>query len=307
MPAMSRFFVVASHPTPTNARLGPVLTPAQAVARLGRGDVALGRLDVLPSLDGIEPGLWALDLLERRGVTVLNSAGALATAHDKLATAEALACAGVPHPPTVHVAPWLPPPALEPPLVLKPRFGSWGRDVTRCDSSPALEWALDASRLRVWFNSAGGVVQRLVPPAGFDLRVVVAGGAVAGAVLRQAAPGEWRTNVALGGRRVPISPPPDACELALAAAEAVGGDLVGIDLLPVAGDGWLVLEVNGAVDFNGCYSLDVEVFSAVEAALLAGIGFEPDAQIDRGALGDGLPDGLDRLRRDGALGPLAAG
>src|SRR5690348_4909250 len=173
---MSTFAVVASRATPTNHRLGAVLTPAQAVVRLRPGDVALGRLDVSPSLEGIEPGLWALDLLERRGVTVLNAGSALATAHDKLATAEALACAGVPHPPTVHVAPWLAPPALDLPLVLKPRFGSWGRDVTRCDSSFALECALDASRLRVWFNSAGGVVQRLVPPAGFDLRVVVAGG-----------------------------------------------------------------------------------------------------------------------------------
>jgi RimK family alpha-L-glutamate ligase len=262
---------------------------------------------VLPTLDGVEPGLWALDLLERRGVTVLNGRDTLATAHDKLATAEALACAGVPHPPTVHVAPWVPPPSLEPPLVLKPRYGSWGRDVTRCYSEAEVSLALDAARLRVWFNAAGGIAQRLVPPVGFDLRIVVAGGAVVGAVMREAAPGEWRTNVALGGRRVPVAPPSEACELALAAAEAVGGDLVGIDLLPVAGDGWLVLEVNGAVDFNGCYSLDVEVFSAVETALLAGIGFEANAQIDGGALDDGVPDGLDGLRRDGAIGPVAAG
>jgi glutathione synthase/RimK-type ligase-like ATP-grasp enzyme len=282
---MSTFAVVASRATPTNARLGPVLTPAQAVARLRRGDVALGRLDVLPSLDGVEPGLWALDLLERRGVTVFNRSQALATAHDKLATAEALACAGVPHPPTVRVAPWLPPPALEPPLVLKPRFGSWGRDVTRCDSSLELGRALAAARLRVWFNAAGGIVQRLVPPAGFDLRVLVAGDEVVGAVMRQAAPDEWRTNVALGGRRDPV----------------------GIDLLPVPGDGWLVLEVNGAVDFNGCYSLGAEIFSAVKSALLPGIGFEADAQIDDDALGDGLPDDLDRLRRRGAPGALAAG
>jgi hypothetical protein len=162
-------------------------------------------------------------------------------------------------------------------------------------------------RRRSSLNAAGGVAQRLVPPAGFDLRIVVAGGAVVGAVMRQAAPGEWRTNVALGGRRIPVAPPVEACELALAAAEAVGGDLVGVDLLPAVGDAWLVLEVNGAVDFNGCYSLDAEIFSAIRTALLAGIGFETDAQISGGALGDGLPDGLDRLRRSGTLGPVAAG
>ena len=264
---MSTFAVIAGRATPTNTRLGPVLTPAQAITRLRPGDVALGRLDVLSSLDGVERGLWALDMLERRGVTVLNGSDALATTHDKLATAGALACAGIPHPPTVHVAPWLPLPELEPPLVLKPRFGSWGRDVTRCDTSADVEGALDEARLRVWFNATGGVLQRLIPPCGFDLRVLVAGGRVAGSVVRQAPPGEWRTNVDLGARRIPAGPPPDACELALAAAEAVGGDLVGVDLLPTPEGGWTVLEVNGAADFTAAYSLGEEVFSAARRAL----------------------------------------
>ncbi|HSL66372.1 MAG TPA: hypothetical protein VK874_17085, partial [Gaiellaceae bacterium] len=41
---------------------------------------------------------------------------------------------------------------------------------------------------------------------------------------------------------------------ALAAVAAVGGDLVGIDLLPVDG-GWTVLELNAAVDFDARYDL----------------------------------------------------
>src|SRR5205814_9535017 len=120
-PPMSTFAVVAHRVTPTNTRLGMVLAPAQALARLRAGDVALGRLDVLPSLDGVEPGLWALDRLAALGVTVLNGRRTLVAAHDKLATADALVAAGVPHPRTVHVAPWLPERELEPPLVLKPR------------------------------------------------------------------------------------------------------------------------------------------------------------------------------------------
>jgi RimK family alpha-L-glutamate ligase len=272
---MCTFAVVSGRATPTSARLGPVLSPAQAVARLEPGDVALGRLDVLPSLDGIEPGLWALEVLERRGVIVLNGRDALATAHDKLATAEALACAGIPHPPTEHVAPWLPMPLLESPLVLKPRFGSWGRDVTRCDDAEDVARATDAARLRVWFNATGAVAQRLVPPAGFDLRVLVAAGRVVGGVMRRAAPGEWRTNVALGAHRIPVTPPQDACELALAAAEAVGGDLVGVDLLPLPGNGWIVLEVNGAVEFNSAYSFETEIFATVREVLLE--RFSPEA------------------------------
>ena len=80
--------MVAHRVTPTNLRLGTVLSPAQALTHLGPGDVALGRLDVLPSLDGIEPGLWALDRLASLGVTVLNGRATLTAAHDKLATGD---------------------------------------------------------------------------------------------------------------------------------------------------------------------------------------------------------------------------
>jgi RimK family alpha-L-glutamate ligase len=264
---MSTFAVVAHRVTPTNTRLGTVFTPAQAVARLGRGDIALGRLDVLPTLDGIEPGLWALERLAASGVTVLNSRRTLVAAHDKLATAEALYASRVSHPFTVHVAPWLPMPDLEPPLVLKPRFGSWGQDVLRCDDVEGIERALAELRTRAWFDATGCVAQKLVAPRGYDLRIVVARGRVIGAVRRVAAPGEWRTNVALGARRETVAPPPEACAIAVAAADAIGGDLVGVDLLPADLGTWVVLEVNGAVDFTSAYSMDDDVFAAASAAL----------------------------------------
>jgi glutathione synthase/RimK-type ligase-like ATP-grasp enzyme len=62
-------------------------------------------------------------------VVVLNRAGALFSAHDKLSTALRLSTRALPHPRTAHVeAPA--DPAFGFPVVVKPRFGSWGRDVT---------------------------------------------------------------------------------------------------------------------------------------------------------------------------------
>jgi RimK family alpha-L-glutamate ligase len=218
------------------------------------GDVAIGRLDVVPTLDGVEPGLLELLLLERAGFSVLNPARALLGCHDKWRTAALLDAAGLPHPRTalaIHGKATL----LEPPLVVKPRFGSWGVNVERCETSEELEATLTAVASRPWCRRHGALVQELVPSVGVDLRLVVARGAVVGAIERVARGGEWRTNTSLGAVRRPVDPSREACDLAVAAARAVGGDLVGIDLLPLAEGGYTVIELNGAVDFTSEYGL----------------------------------------------------
>jgi RimK family alpha-L-glutamate ligase len=268
-----RFGLVATTETRTNgllARAGGVdwscVTPEEAAGRLRRGDVAVGRMDVLPGLDGVDGGLRSLGALEARGVRVLNTASALIAAHDKLVTARLLQGAGLPHPRTWCVTDASRRPVLVGPSVVKPRFGSWGRGVVRCADDEALAATLEAVAGTTWFAAHGALVQELVPPCGHDLRILVAGGCVVGAIRRVAAAGEWRTNVALGARREPVVPPPAARELALACAAVAGTDLVGVDLLPVR-DGWTVLELNGAVEFTRAYSLSGDVFAAVAREL----------------------------------------
>jgi len=106
-----------------------------------------------------------------------------------------------------------------------------------------------------------------VPPKGYDLRLVVAADRVVGAVHRIAAAGEWRTNVNPGAvRRTVENPSPEACATAVAAARAAGAALVGVDLLPTPDSGWVVIELNGAVEFTSEYSEWDDVFA--ESALL---------------------------------------
>ncbi len=267
-----RFALISRRSTPTNDSIAAAdvpgvrweqMTPEQALDVLAQGDVALGRLDVLPSLDGVDDGLWALGALAARGVVVLNDPPALLGAHDKLLTARLLRRAGVPHPRTWHVREARPAPVPRLPVVVKPRFGSWGSEVHRCDDYGALEIALAAVRDTPWYRRHGALVQELVPPRGYDLRIVLADGRVVGSVFRIAAPGEWRTNVALGGVRRPVGQPPrDACTIAIAAAAATGAALVGVDLLP-DGDSWTVLELNGAVELTREYAPWGDVFSEI--------------------------------------------
>jgi RimK family alpha-L-glutamate ligase len=241
-------------------------------------DVILGRLDVRSTLDGVEDGLWEIRRAARYGVLVLNSAPSLVACHDKLQTAVRLGRLGVPHPATAHAAWHEAPPDVEYPVVLKPRFGSWGRDVWLCESRRELERCLRRLHGRAWFRRQGVLVQELIPPAGFDLRVIVAAGQVVGAIERVAGRGEWRTNIALGGSRRRAEPAPEACVLATHAAAAVGGDLVGVDLLPLPDGRYVVLEVNGAVEFTRDYSLDGrDVFDRV-ASLVARETIETEAR-----------------------------
>jgi glutathione synthase/RimK-type ligase-like ATP-grasp enzyme len=246
--APMRFALIARETTPTNASIAgatvrgvrwEVMSPEEALLALGPGDVALGRLDVLPALDGIEDGMWALGALEARRVVVLNDAAALFATHDKLLTARLLRRAELPHPRTAHVRPDRPFPAVRPPVVVKPRFGSGGKAVTRCDDENSLHETLSLLSGSPWFEQQGVLVQELVPPQGYDLRILVAAEHIVGAIFRIAAEGEWRTNIALGGVRRPVpDPPKEACEVALTAARVQGprwSALISCEALTAAG------------------------------------------------------------------------
>ena len=277
-PHLSTYALVAHRETTTTQGLvhafralgitSRVLRPREALSVLGPDDVVLARLDIRHDLAGIEPGLWELRMLEREGIRVLNSASALVAAHDKLSCALQLAGTGLAHPPTVPVGVDTREPPLPFPLVLKPRFGSWGRDVVLCTGEEDFALAVAGFRRRPWFRSVGGVAQELLPPTGRDLRVIVSGGEAVGAIERLAAPGEWRTNIALGGVRRPVDAPPGAGELAVAAAAAMGIDLAGVDLLPGPAGGHVVLEVNGAPEFTPEYRRDTDVFEMALRALV---------------------------------------
>jgi RimK family alpha-L-glutamate ligase len=255
---------------PPNVEL-VIMPPTGTLGLLGPGDAALARLDVMPNLEGVEPGIWEIGRLEANGVHVLNRLRALLATHDKLQTSRILQAASLPHPRTAHMITARAICPIEPPVVVKPRFGSWGRDVTLCESRAELMTCLEELSTRPWFRRQGVLVQELIPPLGRDLRLVVAAGQVVGAVLRRAAQGEWRTNVALGAEREATTPPQAARELAVAAAAAVEGDLVGVDLMPTREGGWVVIEINGAVEFTDEYSLDRDIFSAVVDGLFAAV------------------------------------
>jgi RimK family alpha-L-glutamate ligase len=270
-----RTAVIAHRPNETNRLLADaqwgrgrasLLTPVEADLLLRPGDAALARLDVLESLDGVEPGLLELECLVARGIRVVNGARSLLIAHDKLLTAQALLAAGLPHPATEGISRDSTRISIEPPLVLKPRYGSWGEDVVLCPTKRAVEAALAVFGERRWFG-AGAVAQELVPPRGYDLRLVVAAGRVVGATRRVAAHGEWRTNVALGASRTAAVPPGSAVRLALAAARATGLDLCGVDLLPLASGEWMVIEINGAVEFTSDYRLLGDPFALAAESL----------------------------------------
>ncbi|MWV39487.1 RimK family alpha-L-glutamate ligase [Natrialba sp. INN-245] len=87
-----------------------------------------------------------------------------------------------------------------------------------------------------------------------DVRVYVVDGEVISAMYRYAPDNDWRTNVALGGtvENATDDLPDDVREMAQRAADAVGLDYAGVDLVE-SEEGWFVLEVNPTAGFKGLY------------------------------------------------------
>ncbi|MWK38268.1 lysine biosynthesis protein LysX [Actinomadura sp. J1-007] len=221
-------------------------------------------------------GLYASLLLEARGVPTVNRAEVVAVCGDKLRTSLELERAGVPVPRTaVALTPEEGADAAERlgfPVVVKPLTGSWGRLVAAVHDRAGAETVLEHRAALPSPQQHIVYLQELVDKPGRDVRVIVAGDEVLGATYRYG--DGWRTNAALGGRseRCPLTP--ELTGPALAAARAVGGGVLGVDLVE-GPDGPLVLEVNHTVEFRGfqdAHGDAVDVADAIVSHVLDAAG-----------------------------------
>ena len=137
------------------------------------------------------------------------------------------------------------------PLVLKPIIGSWGRGVFPVRDEEMANILLemreesDSPLARIFY------IQEMVKRPPRDLRCIVVGDEIVGAIYRYSAQNEWRTNVARGGKAEAAPITNELEDIALRAARAVGGGVLGVDLMEDEKRGLLVHEVNNTVEFRG--------------------------------------------------------
>ena len=197
---------------------------------------------------GLEPVVFRMDALHRvqlAGISILNTPRAVEISVDKYLSLALIEKAGLPVPPTFAGESAVD--ALEAfeqlggDTVVKPLFGSEGRGLVRVSDRET------ARRVFQTLERIGSVlyVQKAIRHPGFDYRAFVLGGRVVAAMKRHGPPGDWRTNVAIGGRPEAVTLDPAIERMAVDAARAVGAQMAGVDLLDDLDTGQpVVIEVN---------------------------------------------------------------
>ncbi len=237
------------------------------LAALAQRDVSVQRVyapqlavsvDALPAADVVinrclsQSRSLAITLLyEAAGSLVVNSSEVLRTCGDKLATNAALARAGVPAPRT-GVA-FTASGALELceqfgwPVVMKPITGSWGRMVSRLSDPDAVMAVIEHRETLGGPQHKIHYIQEYVAKPGRDIRSFVVGDSVICAIYRTSE--DWITNTARGAvaSNCPVTPQLEA--ISLAAARAVGGGMVAVDVVE-SPSGLQVIEVNHTMEFR---------------------------------------------------------
>ena len=205
--------------------------------------------------------LYITRFAESYGVPIVNSAETAAICADKVRNSLALQEAGVPTPKT-EVA-FTKETALESvesfgyPCVLKPVTGSWGRLMAKIDSRDAAEAIFEHKETLGHYEHKVFYVQEFVEKGGRDIRVVALDGEPVAAMVRSS--DHWLTNAARGAETEQFELDDRARELVARSSDAVGGGLLGVDLME-AGDDYTVHEVNHNVEFkalDGVVDVDV--------------------------------------------------
>ncbi|MBV9279405.1 MAG: lysine biosynthesis protein LysX [Chloroflexi bacterium] len=195
--------------------------------------------------------VYALKLLEDVSVATVNTYRVAETCGNKILTSSCLTRQGVPSPRTLVA--FTPESALEAiervgyPAVLKPAVGSWGRLLSLVSDRYAAEAILEHKEILGSYHHSIFYIQEYVPKPGRDIRSFVVGDECICAIYRYS--GHWITNTARGGRAENCSVTDEVAERSLAAARAVGGGVLAVDLLE-SERGLLVNEVNYTMEFR---------------------------------------------------------
>jgi [lysine-biosynthesis-protein LysW]--L-2-aminoadipate ligase len=195
--------------------------------------------------------LYTLRILNDWGIPTVNTFDVANTCGDKLLTSAALVRHGVPTPRTMVA--FTPESALEAieaigyPVVMKPAIGSWGRLLARVNDRDAAEALLEHKVTLGSFHHGAFYIQEYVNKPGRDIRSFVVGDETICAIYRNSE--HWITNTARGGQASNCPVTPELDEISRAAARAVGGGVVAIDLFETE-RGLLVNEVNYTMEFR---------------------------------------------------------
>lgn len=195
--------------------------------------------------------LTLLKELEREGVVVMNPVDGMVKARDKYGALSSLFRAGLSVPETL---------VTEDiglaydfimkigKAVIKPLIGSRGYGSVLVDNP---EIAFRIFKTLASFNQVI-YIQEYVEKKSYDLRVFVVDGGVLASIQRFITkPGEWRTNVAQGGKAKAYDPPEEVREMAIKACEVLGLWYAGVDIAETDDKGYVIFEVNAAPDWQG--------------------------------------------------------
>ncbi len=227
------------------------------------GDVAVRSLEGCDAVivrgiprGSLEQVIFRVDALHALAVPCVNRPRALERTIDKFLASALLARAGVPTPRTIACE--RPEDALDAfeelggDVIVKPLFGAMGAGMTRVDDADVAYRVFHALGL----ERAVYYLQEALPAAA-DVRAFVVGGRVIGAIERTA-PG-WRRNLSRGAAAAATRLSADQERVCLTAAEALGVDYAGVDLL-----GEYVLELNGIPGWHGLqHATGVDVAGAL--------------------------------------------
>ncbi len=197
-------------------------------------------------------GLAVVNHLEIMGVPVLNRAPPISRSRDKLRCLQLLAGAGLAIPATVlahdrsNVAK-----LVEQvgglPAIIKLIRGTQGVGVMIASTLPEVQTMLDT----FWDLGQEIVLQEFIRESrGVDVRALVVGDRVVGAMRRRAKKGEFRSNIHRGGEGTPIELTAEYRDAAVKAARVIGLEVAGVDMLEGA-DGPKIMEINSSPGFEG--------------------------------------------------------